>query len=437
MSSPAATGGPATTTDARVPMLGCVADDITGATDLASALTDQGWRTTMVLGVSSAARSAPPGCDAVVVALKSRNLPAKEAVAESMAALDWLRSAGIERYYLKYCSTFDSTEEGNIGPVAEAAMHLTGATQVVHAPSYPDNGRTVYQGHLFVGTALLSQSGMEHHPLTPMTDSNLVRVLAAQTSAPVGLLPYAAVTAGARRMHGVLSGIVSEGNSHVIADALTSADLDQIAHALSGRTLLAGGAAFGAAWARALGAPGAPAPCSMDEFRRAPAAVLAGSASAATRRQVCAFESRHPVRRLTVEGLDDPVALAREVSMWTAQHLSDGPVLVASDTTDEGVTAARRRFGHEEASERIERTLALVASHLVEDGVRRLVVAGGETSGAVAAALGVTSLDIGPAIATGVPWTISTQPRMAIAFKSGNFGGDDFFARALDDEEST
>jgi len=229
-------------------MLGCIADDITGATDLASALTNEGWRTIMMLGVPDPAISYSPDCDAIVVALKSRNLPAHKAVDESVTALDWLRSGGITRFYLKYCSTFDSTADGNIGPVTEAMMRLVGADQVVHAPAYPDNGRTVYQGHLFVGTALLSESGMERHPLTPMTDPNLVRVLTAQTSSPVGLLAHQVVTAGASRMRDVLAGISPGGPSHVIADAISSADLDEVAGAVAERTLLAGGAAFGASW---------------------------------------------------------------------------------------------------------------------------------------------------------------------------------------------
>ena len=418
------------------PVLGCIADDITGATDVASALTDAGLRTTLVFGVPDAATSPDERCDAVVVALKSRTLPVRQAVEQSVAALKWLRRGGVTRFYLKYCSTFDSTEEGNIGPVADAAMQLAGSRLIAHAPAYPDNGRTVYQGHLFVGRALLSESGMEHHPLTPMTDPNLVRFLAHQTSAEVALLPLDVIRGegATSAIRDVLRARSPAQPTHIIVDSITNTDLDAVAIAVAahGSPLMAGGAAFGAAWGRALGTgDGQPSPFPVPDLEAGPAAVLAGSASSATRRQVAAFEAVHPTRRLTADGMDDPDHLADELIAWGAGLMSDQPVLIAADTTPAGIEAARERFGHAAASARIERVLGLVAVGLVAAGLRRLVVAGGETSGAVAEALGIRRVRIGPSICPGVPWTASSDPDIAIAFKSGNFGGDDFFADAL------
>ena len=421
-------GGPAH----RPPIMGCVADDITGATDLASALCDEGWRTVLVLGAPTAETEAPRDCDAVVVALKSRTQPADQAVADSLTALDWLTAQGVARFYLKYCSTFDSTAAGNIGPVTDAVMARTGADVVMHAPSYPQNGRTVYQGHLFVGRSLLSESGMERHPLTPMTDPNLVRVLQSQTAVPVVLLPLDVLTADPAGTLALLAPKAPHARRHVIADAVTVADLDRVA-AAAGRdhVLMAGGAAFGAAWARALGAGGSPSPVSINAFAAEPGVVLVGSASATTTRQVAAFETDHRVRRLTVDELEAPGAAAAQLAAWAQAELAHGPVLVAADTSAAGIAATRERFGREAASERIEHTLGLTAANLLERGVRRFVVAGGETSGAVAAALGIRAVGIGPSIATGVPWTVSSDPHVAIAFKSGNFGSDDFFMEAL------
>ncbi|MEO6998182.1 MAG: 3-oxo-tetronate kinase [Terracoccus sp.] len=417
------------------PTIGIVADDITGATDVAGALTDVGLRTTLVFGVPDAADLTTSRCDAVVVALKSRTLPPLQAVEQSVASLERLRDSGVTRFYLKYCSTFDSTEEGNIGPVADAAMALLGSHHVVHLPAYPANGRTVYQGHLFVGRHLLSESGMEHHPLTPMTDPNLVRFLAHQTQAGVTLLPLEVLRSGSApsAIRNLLRAEPVGQATHIIADSITNEDLDAVATASVAHdsALLAGGAAYAAAWGRALGLGRQPSPFVLPGLDTGPAAVLVGSASSATRRQVAAFEADHPTRRLTADGLQCPERLADELVAWAAGLMAEQPVLIAADTTPAGIDATRQRFGHEAASARIERALGLVAKGLVTAGVRRLVVAGGETSGAVAQALGIRSVRIGPSICPGVPWTASSDPDIAIAFKSGNFGGDDFFAEAL------
>lgn len=417
------------------PGFGAVADDITGATDLASALVAKGVPTVQVFG-ADAVRTDDLGsltgdvAGAVVVALKSRNLPPAEAVDVSMKAFDGLRAHGVERVFSKYCSTFDSTSTGNIGPVADAfAERRVDGSVVVHCPAYPANGRTVYQGHLFVGDRLLSESGMERHPLTPMRDPDLVRVLGAQTSKPVGRLCLSTVRTGVDRVRRWLDDAASTGTGHVIADAIEDQDLDVLAAACDGLPVVAGGAAFGSAvGVRDVGSR--PDADTVAPPPRGSAAVLAGSGSEATRRQIAHFARGRPTRLL------DPFELAAgpdpidEILDWARKQLDDGPILVAADSRPESVVRAREELGSQ-AARLLEDGLARIAIGLYEQGVRRFVVAGGETSGAVAAALRVERVQVGPPIATGVPWTVSLDPTVAVAFKSGNFGADDMFTTAF------
>jgi uncharacterized protein YgbK (DUF1537 family) len=425
---------PSTGAPGRDPVLGCVADDITGATDLADALVQAGLTTVQVFG-TPAEDVTLPACDAVVVALKSRTCPAATAVSQTLAAARWLHARGTERTYFKYCSTFDSTPSGNIGPVADAlraeVLHSPAVTTapLVHCPAYPVNARTLYRGYLFVGDVLLSESGMREHPLTPMTDANLVRVLGRQTPAAVGLLPLQQVRRGPDAVTAHLGELAADGVVHVLADALEDADLAVTAQAIVDHPLAAGGAAFGAAWAAALTPTRSHVPAPRPTAPTGGAAVLVGSASTATTAQVAQVESSWPVLRLTTETLASSHGVA-SVLRWTQEHSGDQPVLITADTTDHGIQAARARFG-DDAAERVEVMIAEIAVGLVALGVRRLVVAGGETSGAVATALHLTHVQVGPQICPGVPWTLSEHPELAVAFKSGNFGGDTFFADAF------
>lgn len=410
--------------------LGAVADDVTGATDLAGALVARGVRTALVLGVPAGPLRAD--ADAVVVALTTRTAPVDRARDESRRSARWLRSHGAAVLYAKYCSTFDSTPAGNIGPVADALLDLVGAPAVVHCPAYPATGRTLYQGHLFVGRALLSETGMRHHPLTPMTDPDLVRVLGAQTDRPVGLLALAGEggrAPGPERLSARLADLVADGAVHVLADAVTDADVDDLAAAATGYPLLAGGAAFGAAAGAALTGPrdGPAAALDAPEGR---SAVLVGSASEATRGQVASFARTGPVRRFTAEEAADPATVDALVA-WAEPRLDDGPVLLAVDADPAAVERAQRALGAAEAARGVERVLGELARRLHALGVRRLVVAGGESSGAVAGALGITQVRVGPPVCPGVPWTVSDDPPLAVAFKSGNFGGPTFFTDAF------
>ncbi|WP_295461945.1 3-oxo-tetronate kinase [uncultured Pseudomonas sp.] len=415
------------------PLLGCIADDFTGATDLANMLVRGGMRTVQVIGVP-AADAELEAADAVVVALKSRTTPAAEAVSESLAALAWLRQRGCRQFFFKYCSTFDSTAEGNIGPVAEALQEALDCDFTLACPAFPETGRTLFRGHLFVQDQLLSESGMQHHPLTPMGDANLVRVLQAQSRGKVGLLRYDQVAKGPEAVRVAIAKLRESGHRLAIADALSDADLHTLGAACAELPLVTGGSGI---------AQGLP-----ENFRRAgllqahdaaalelPAggeAVLAGSASQATNGQVAAWlEANRPALRL------DPLALAQgdesiDAALAWAREQGQAVLIYATSPADE-VKAIQRELGVARAGELVERALGLIARGLFDSGVRRLVVAGGETSGAVVQALGVRTLRIGAQIDPGVPATLGQvqgEP-LALALKSGNFGSRDFFAKAL------
>ncbi len=416
-------------------LLGCIADDNTGATDLASMLVAHGMRTIQIIGVPGEAEPAPDA-DAVVVALKSRTTPVQAAVAESLAAFAWLRSAGATQFFFKYCSTFDSTDDGNIGPVAEALLDALGEDFTIACPAFPANGRTVYKGYLFVGDVLLSESGMRNHPLTPMTDANLVRVLGRQTRGEVGLVDHGTVARGPDAIARRFDELRVAGSRFAIVDAIRDEDLREIGTACAGLRLVTGGSgvAMGlpANFVRS-GALTAVADATALPPASGAAAILAGSCSVATLRQIEHFKRvGHQTYRLDPDMLAaDGDAVARAID-WARERLGEDPVLIYSSATPDEVAAVQARHGRDQAGARIERAMGQIAGRLVEVGVRRLVVAGGETAGAVVAALGVRSLRIGPEIDPGVPWTMSLgEPRLHLALKSGNFGGEDFFDKSF------
>jgi uncharacterized protein YgbK (DUF1537 family) len=431
------------TVTAQKPLLGCIADDFTGATDLANMLVRGGMRTVQTIGVPDSRERIE--ADALVVALKSRTIATADAVAQSLAALEWLRAHGCRQFFFKYCSTFDSTDAGNIGPVTDALLDAlqdrtdTGGNGfTIACPALPENGRTIYRGHLFVGDALLNESGMENHPLTPMTDANLVRVLQRQTESRVGLVRYDVVAKGAACVRESLAALRSNGVRMAIADALSDADLYTLGEACSDLPLVTGGSGV------ALGLPA--------NFRRAGlladstdagqlpriegrSAVLAGSASKATNAQVAAWRESRPAFRI------DPLSAARgepvteHALAFARDHFEAAqpqPVLIYATATPDEVKAVQRELGVAQAGHLVENTLAAIARGLRELGVRKFVVAGGETSGAVVQALGVGTLRIGAQIDPGVPATatIDSTP-LALALKSGNFGTTDFFEKAL------
>src|SRR4051794_23970680 len=363
-----------------------------------------------------------PQTDAVVVALKSRTAPPEDAVAWSLEALAWLRELGARRFFFKICSTFDSTPRGNIGPVADALLDELDTDLALVTPAYPANGRTVYQGHLFVGDRLLAESSMARHPLTPMTDSDLVRVLARQTLRRVGLVALDAVRTSLTQR---LAELRREGVAYAIADAIEDEDLRRIARVTVDMPLLVGGAGLALGLPSTFGiVPGTRA----QSFRAdGPAIVVAGSCSTATLEQVERMAARFPAVKVNVVTAD-----ADTVAREAVAHLDDGAVLVYTSAAPDEVARAQERLGVQRAGEAAEALLAEVARRAVDSGARRVVVAGGETSGAVIHALGIRALEVGDEIAPGVPWMTSLgKPPLSLALKSGNFGGPDFFLEAL------
>jgi len=415
-------------------LLGCIADDFTGATDLANNLVRAGMRVVQAIGVP--AKPLNVEADAVVVALKSRTIAPQEAVAQSLAALRWLQSQGARQIYFKYCSTFDSTARGNIGPVTEALMDALGCDFAIATPAFPDNHRTVFKGHLFVGDTLLDESGMQNHPLTPMTDPNLVRVLQAQSRRKVGLIDYRAVAQGEAAIRACITALRAEGAGLAIVDAISNEDLMRLGPALKDQPLVTAGSGV------AIGLPAnfglAPSP---QAAALPPAtglrAVVSGSCSLATNRQVMDFiRAGRPALPLDPLRIAAGVDVAAEALAWAEPLLAAGPVLLYSTADPNAVKSVQGRLGVEEAGAMVERTIADIARGLVERGVRQLVVAGGETSGACVQALGIAQMKIGAQIDPGVPWCHAHAAAaggvgMHLTLKSGNFGTDDFFRKAF------
>jgi len=415
-------------------LLGCIADDFTGATDLANNLVRAGMRVVQAIGVPATPLDA--NVDAVVVALKSRTIAPAEAIGQSLEALRWLQAQGAQQIYFKYCSTFDSTPAGNIGPVTEALMAALGCDFTIATPAFPDNKRTVFKGYLFAGDVLLNESGMQNHPLTPMTDPNLVRVMQAQCQRKVGLIDHAVVARGAAAISERIEQLKSEGVSIAIVDAVSNDDLLRLGPAIAKMPLITAGSGV---------AIGLPANFGLAPSSQASAlppaaglrAVVSGSCSLATNRQVLDF-----IQRGGAALAIDPLRIAAGVDVvaetlaWAAPLVGKQPVLVYSTAEADAIKSVQGRLGVEEAGAMVERTIAAIARGLVELGVRQLVVAGGETSGACVQALGIAQMQIGPQIDPGVPWChartdVAEGTSVHIALKSGNFGGDDFFTKAF------
>ena len=417
--------------------LGCIADDYTGASDLANTLTRAGLRTVQTIGVPSDELELPE-VDAVVVSLKSRSIEAGLAVARSRAADKWLRGRGADHVLFKICSTFDSTDAGNIGPVMDALRADCGDAIVLVTPAFPETGRTVYQGNLFVGSLPLNESPLKDHPLNPMHDSNLVRVLARQSKTSIGLVDLATVVRGPEAVRAHLADLSDKGVGAAIVDAVFDLDLETIGNVALDQRLSVGASGMGLGLARALVAAGKASASTCAVASEAPvggpAACLAGSCSQATLRQIANAESEVAVLHLDPEQIVAGQGEVRRALAWAADRIAEGPILIASSSTPEQVAALQSRHGRDAAGHAIEQAMADIAEGLVQAGVRRLVVAGGETSGAVVDRLGIPGFLVGAEIAAGVPVLRAvgaTEGEMVFALKSGNFGGPDFFADAL------
>jgi uncharacterized protein YgbK (DUF1537 family) len=417
--------------------LGCIADDYTGASDLANTLTRCGLRTVQTIGVPGN-DLALPDVDAVVVSLKSRSIEADLAVTRSRAAEQWLRGRGAQHVLFKICSTFDSTDAGNIGPVMDALRADGGDAIVLVTPAFPETGRTVYMGNLFVGPVPLNESPLKDHPLNPMHDSNLVRVLARQSTTKIGLVDLAVVARGPDAVRAHLAGLSGKGFGAAIIDAVFASDLETIGAVALDHRLSVGASGIGLGLARALVASLKVKSNAANKIPDAavggPAACLAGSCSQATLQQIASAEKAMAVLHLdpdqAVAGKDE----SRRALAWARDRLKDGPVLIASSSTPAEVAALQARHGRDAAGHAIEQAMADIAEGLVRSGVRRLVVAGGETSGAVVDRLGIPGFLVGAEIAAGVPVLRAVGSKdgdMLLALKSGNFGGPEFFSDAL------
>ncbi|RFC64411.1 four-carbon acid sugar kinase family protein [Fulvimarina endophytica] len=408
--------------------LGCIGDDFTGSSDLANMLAKEGMRVTQFTGTPS--EDASPDVDAGVVALKSRTLPAEDAVRLSLEALEWLKAQGCTQFFFKYCYTFDSTREGNVGPVTDALMEALGADRTIVCPAFPATGRSLYQGHLFVNGVLLSESGMENHPLTPMTDADIRRWMGHQTKHAVGHVAATTVFEGADAIRAAIGEEVAAGRPVIVVDAIRDADLREIGRAVKDMTLITGGSGV------SLGIPAN----LLDKSDRidvaadwsgleGPAAIIAGSASKMTRAQVERYAASNPAMEITAEMVMEGETSPEEAARFAFE--ADGTALLYSSADPGTVKAAQARYGRETVAGRLEDFFAETARQLVAGGVTRLVTAGGETSGAVVEGLDLSALRIGPEIAPGVPAVKAEDRDLVLALKSGNFGDADFFETAL------
>jgi 3-dehydrotetronate 4-kinase len=418
--------------------IGCIADDYTGGTDVAAGLRRAGLRVALVFGVPTSGQVLPP-CDVAVVAMKIRTAPVETASKDVAAAHGWLTSQGVQRFYYKYCSTFDSTAEGNIGPITDLLLELTGMRTSVICPSSPGHGRTVYQGHLFVGDRLLSESPLSRHPLTPMTDPDLVRFLALQTAGEVGLVSWPGVATGPAAVREAVDRLSASGVRHVVTDAVSAGDLRTIASALHDRSLLTGGAGLAEAWAdlvrdrlgngvqthdgdgSSIARPDEGA-ARVEDVSGGDTLVLAGSCSAATLAQVSEARAAFPSYRLDPVRTPDPAQMLDEARAWLKAQPAGRPRLIYSSATRADREAGIAAMGPRTA-EHLEHVLGAVAVDAAAAGTRRFVVAGGETSGAVVSALGVRQVLVEDEVEAGVPWCTTEGSRpLRLLLKSGNFG---------------
>lgn len=413
--------------------LGVIADDFTGATDIAGFLVENGMRTVLLNGLPENATQV--AADAVVIGLKSRSCPPEQAASESVDALRYLQAQGLKQFYFKYCSTFDSTEQGNIGPVTDALLAALGASFTIVCPALPVNGRTVFNGHLFVYGEPLNESGMENHPVTPMQDSSVLRLMQRQSQGACALVNYQVIEQGPAAVSAEFARLQHEGKRYAVVDTFNDRHLRTLAEATRTLKLVTGGSGLAAGIARnCAGEASDRAQANAQGLpQHAPTVVLSGSCSLMTNRQVARYRTIAPHFLVEVSAcLDDPNYVS-QVFDWVTSHL-DGryaPMVYATAETQK-LKAIQTQYGAAIASAAVERFFAQLAQRLQHSGVQNFIVAGGETSGTVTRSLGVTGFHIGAQIAPGVPWVRSLDGALALALKSGNFGDYRFFEQAQD-----
>ncbi|MDU8924881.1 four-carbon acid sugar kinase family protein [Pasteurellaceae bacterium LIM206] len=405
-------------------VLGVIADDFTGASDIASFLVENGLNTVQMNGVPSEPLTTT--VDAIVISLKSRSNPVNEAVEQSLQALNWLQANGCNQFYFKYCSTFDSTEKGNIGPVTDALLDALNDDFTVITPALPVNGRTIFNGYLFVGDVLLNESGMQNHPITPMKDANLIRLMDAQAKGKTGLVTYADVIKGADNVKARFAELKAQGYRYAVVDAADNSQLAVLAEATADFKLVTGGSGLAAYMAARLsnGKKGDNAIVPT----KGKTVILSGSCSVMTNKQVNAYKEKASSLNLNVERALTGENYVQELYQWVIEHLHEplAPMIYATVPPEE-LKAIQTKFGAEKASHTIENTFARLADKLKAAGVINFITAGGETSSIIVQQLGITGFRIGKQIAPGVPWLNALNDNIFLALKSGNFGKENFF----------
>lgn len=406
-------------------LLGCIGDDFTGSSDIGSALAKAGMRVTQYNGVPDAPADAD--VEAGIVSLKTRSIAVDQAVDQSLAAARWLLEQGCEQLYFKYCSTFDSTPHGNIGPVAEALADWVGEDRVIICPAFPAAGRTVYQGNLFVGDQPLSESGMRDHPITPMTDSDLRRWLSHQTSWRVAHLALCDIKTGSQFLQDRIDEL---GKSMIVVDIVEDANFLPLAEAVADRKLITGGSGLASALPQNFKHQGK-LTNSASAWEGAPgkAAILCGSCSTMSRAQIANYEQKAPHQAVDAFAIEAGEITPQSVADWVCEQ-KQAP-LVYSSTNPAEVERAQAALGPERSAAVVERFFGDLAVDLRRRGLRKIVCAGGETSGVIVTALDVKAMSIGPEIAPGVPALKTNGDDLLLVLKSGNFGEADFFDKAL------
>ncbi|NBI42431.1 hypothetical protein GVX76_02820 [[Haemophilus] felis] len=408
-------------------MLGIIADDFTGASDIASFLVENGLNTIQMNGVPSSPLTTK--VDAIVISLKSRSNPGGDAIAQSLNALDWLKTNGCDQFYFKYCSTFDSTEKGNIGPVTDALLDQLEENFTIICPALPINGRTIFNGYLFVGQALLNESGMQNHPTTPMKDANLVRLMDKQAKGKTGLVSYVDLMKGADFVKERFATLRQQGYRYAVIDSVDNSQLAVLAEAIADFKLVTGGSGLAAYMAARL-SKGQKSTNALVP-NKASSVVLSGSCSVMTNKQVAQYAKKAPHIYLDVEqSLSNP-QYAEELTQWVLNHIDHefAPMVYATVAADK-LKEIQQTFGAEKASQAIEHTFAKLAQNLYQAGVKNFITAGGETSSIVVQQLGFSGFHIGKQIAPGVPWLKALESDVYLALKSGNFGDEEFFTVA-------
>ncbi len=412
-----------------------IADDFTGATDIASFLVENGLKTIQINDVPT--MDAPKDIDACVVSLKSRSCPVHQAISQSLSVLDWAKKQGAEKFFFKYCSTFDSTSKGNIGPVTDALLDALGETATVVCPALPVNGRTVYKGYLFVGDVLLNESGMQNHPITPMKDANLLRLMEDQAQGKAALIDQNIVAKGSKSITKVLRNYRNQGKHYIVIDSICTKDLDIVAAAIYHEmSLFTGGSGLGGGLAKYIATSqasyGKPA-SSLGEPQKAETVILSGSCSLMTQAQVKNYQDKAPAFCLDVAQAIKNNHYPQEIAAWY-QNNNNQPLapLIYATTDAQALKEIQKNHGGDIASKAIENVFSALAKILQQQGVCNFIIAGGETSGAVVQSLNIQSFYIGPKIAPGVPWVKCTKNHYSLALKSGNFGDENFFQIAQD-----